>query len=210
MSRYIAQVIVLASAVLLAGGTSAMAQASKTAKRPAAPPASPLGEGPRLALPGYWALSLGPVQKELELTDEQKRKLWEVSDMFQAKVLEINDMLEKLPPEEQKVESESLRGQARKDMDAVRKQVAEVLTRQQLQAYQKIDFRLRVSAALVNAQLLKSLKLTDQQRVKLRQVRDDTEQKVHELQGQAADQTLEILTAPQRQKLEEELDKQGW
>ena len=150
------------------------------------PPASPLGEGPRLALPGYWALSLGPVQKELELTDEQKRKLWEVSDMFQAKVLEINDMLEKLPPEEQKVESESLRGQARKDMDAVRKQVAEVLTRQQLQAYQKIDFRLAFRPRW-SCELLKSLKLTDQQRVKLRQVRDDTEQKVHELQGQAAD-----------------------
>ena len=110
------------------------------------------------------------------------------------------DALQRLPADEQRRRYESFQDQARRDAAAVRKQVAAVLTPQQLQAYEKLDFRLRVPAALGNPQLLRSLDLSQRQRSRLGQIRDNLEERLHEVQTEAADKTLEALTPEQQEE----------
>ena len=125
-------------------------RASHGAQVPKAPPAPTAEEEerPQLSVPGFWALSLPPVQKEVWLTEEQQQQLRAISAKYQAKAQAAMEALQRLPPEEQKRRLDALRGQARKDVEAVRKQVADVLTPQQLASYEKIAFRLRVPTAL--------------------------------------------------------------
>ena len=106
------------------------------------------------------APSMPPVQKALWLNEQQKEYLQRISDRYQGKAKEAMDALQRLPAEEQRRRYESFQDQARCDAAAVRKQVGAVLTPQQLQAYEKLDFRLRVPAALGNPQLLRSLGLS--------------------------------------------------
>jgi Spy/CpxP family protein refolding chaperone len=203
MPRFMSQVIFLtAVAGLLVSGTSALAQTSRSSKRPSANAGSP-----PLSIPGFWALGLDSVQKELRLSDLQKRQLRQIGDTYQAKALEAEDNLRRLPPEEQRLQAEALREHARRDMETVRKQVVEALTPQQLQAYHKIDFRLRVPTALSDARVLSALEVSDQQRARLRQVREAMEAKFQQLQAEAAEKTLEVLTPDQRAQLKEQLDK---
>ena len=65
-------------------------------------------------------------------------------------------------------------------------------------------------AALEDAHLLATLNLTDAQRAKLGQIRDNLEERLHHVQNEAADKTLNILTADQQQKLKEQFTAQGW
>ncbi len=187
-------------------------RASHGAKSPKAPPAATgeEEERPQLSVPGFWALSLPPVQKEVWLTEEQQQQLRAISAKYQAKVQAAMEGLQRLPPEEQKRRLDALRGQARKDMEAVRKQVADVLTPQQLESYEKIAFRLRVPVALEDSRLLGSLDLTDWQKKKLGQIRDNLEERLHRVQIEAADKTLDILTPAQQEKLKKQFSQQEW
>ena len=210
MCRFHLPAIRLAALVaVLAAGYWAAAQAvsSKTAKR--APEAADEEERPQLSLPGFWALALPPVQKELWLTETQREKLQAIGARYQAKAQAAMEGLQRLGPEEQKRRLESLREQARKDVKAVHAQVADVLTPQQLQSYEKLAFRLRVPAVLEDSHLLGSLKLTDWQKTKLGQIRDNLEERLHRVQVEAADKTLDILTASQQDKLKEEFNQEG-
>ena len=209
-----------AVALLLVWPVAAQFPEAKSEKPPAAsadaepsrasPAQSRSEETPQLTLPGFWALSMPPVQKALWLNEQQKTYLQRISDRFQAKAKEAMEALQRLPAEEQRRRLESFQDQARRDAASVRKQVAAVLTSQQLQAYEKLDFRLRVPAALGDPQLLRSLGLSEKQRSRLGQIRDNLEERLHEVQTEAADKTLEALTPEQQEKLKEELNKQRW
>ena len=200
-----AWVVVLACVCLAAG----QGPASNSAKGPSEPAAG-AEERPPLSVPGFWALSMPPVQKELWLTDEQRQQLQAIAARCQAKAQATLAGLQRLSPEEQQRRLPALRQQAHKDLEAVRTDVANVLTAQQLQSYETIAFRLRVPAALEDARLLATLNLSDAQRAKLGQIRDNLEERLHHVQNEAADKTLNILTADQQQKLKEQFTAQGW
>jgi Spy/CpxP family protein refolding chaperone len=151
-----------------------------------------------------------PVQKEVWLTEDQRQQLRAISARFQAKARAATEGLQRLSPEEQQRRLPALQQQARKDLEGVRKEVANVLTSQQLQSYEKIAFRLRVPAALEDARLLGTLNLTDSQRTKLGQIRDNLEEHLHHVQCEAADKAIDVLTPAQQQKLKEQFSEQGW
>ena len=193
--------------VLLAYASLAAAEGpTSRPKRPAAPAASS-GKA-QLSIPGFWALALEPVQKELGITADQKKQLWGISDNFQAKAMEAAAGMEHMSAEEQKRRYESLLEQARKDTAGVRHQVLAALTSQQLHSYQRIEFRLRVATGMSEPRLLKALELTDYQKAKLVQVREAMEQRMEQVYEESADKVLDLLTPSQREKLQDEFDKQ--
>ena len=55
-----------------------------------------------------------------------------------------------------------------------------------------------------------ALNLTDWQKTKLAQIRDNLEERLHHVQTDAADKTLEVLTPAQQEKLKEQVKQQGW
>jgi hypothetical protein len=198
-----------AGAVVIAGVCFAAAEgpSPKAAKDPSAP--ADEEARPQLSVPGFWALALPPVQTELLMTAEERQQLQAISARSQAKAQAAMADLQRLSPEEQRKRLPALRQQARKDLEAIRKEVANVLTPQQLQAYEKVAFRLRVAYALEDARLLAALGLTDWQKEKIGQIRDNLEERLHHVQCEAADKTLDILTAAQQEKLKERLNQEG-
>jgi Spy/CpxP family protein refolding chaperone len=208
MSRFVYRAILLAVVLLALGGAAALAQfrEPRSSDRPSAGD-QPAGEAPQLAIPGFLALGAEHVQKELALTSRQRRQLREISDRYQAKVRDINEALQRLSPEERELRLDALRERTRKDIAAIRKQVVEVLTPRQLESYETIDFRSAVPAVLVTPRLLDVLGATDGQKARLRQLRDDIEVKFRQVQEEATDKTLQILTPRQQQKLKEEFKK---
>ena len=210
MSRFFSRTMALAVVLPALGVAAVLAQfrESRSSERPSAGSQS-AGEAQQLAIPGFLALGIEQVQKELALTSRQKRLLRDISDRYQAKTQEINEALQRLRPEERELRIEAMRERARKDVAAIRRQVSEVLTRQQLESYETIDFRLQVPAVLGNPRLLDAVGATDGQKARLRQLRDGLEDKFRQLQREAADKTLQILTPRQQEKLKEEFKKQG-
>ncbi len=209
MFRFHAPAIRLAALTLVwAAGSWAVAQAVSSKSAKGSPDAAE--ERPQLSLPGFWALALPPVQKELWLSEVQQKKLQAISVQYQAKAQAAMAALQKLSPEEQRRRLDALREQARNEADTVHDQVTDVLTPQQLQSYEKLAFRLRVPAALEDPRLLGALNLTDWQKTKLAQIRDNLEERLHHVQTDAADKTLEVLTPAQQEKLKEQVKQQGW
>ena len=58
--------------------------------------------------------------------------------------------------------------------------------------------------------MLGSLNLTDWQKKKLGQIRDNLEERLHRVQVEAADKTLDILTPGQQEKLKKQFSQQEW
>ena len=202
----VAWVVVLACVCLAAG----QGPASKTAKGPSEPAAG-AEERPPLSVPGFWALSMPPVQKELWLTDEQRQQLQAVAAHCQAKGAgDLGGAAKAVaggtakaapcpPPAGPQRPGSRPQGRGQRAHSAA---VAVVR-----------DDRLpsaRAGAALEDAHLLATLNLTDAQRAKLGQIRDNLEERLHRVQNEAADKTLDILTAEQQQKLKEQFTAQGW
>ena len=210
MSRFFSHTMAMAVVLPALGVAAVLAQfrESRSSERPSAG-GQPTGEAQQLAIPGFLALGIEQVQKELALTSRQKRLLRDISDRYQAKTQEINEAFQRLRPEERELRIEAMRERARKNVAAIRRQVSEVLTRQQLESYETIDFRLQVPAVLGNPRLLDAIGATDGQKARLRQLRDGLEDKFRQLQREAADKTLQILTPRQQEKLKEEFKKQG-
>lgn len=177
-------------------------------------PAGGLGGGwgaPWYGVPGYAALASASVQEELGLSEEQKQKLREISEAYRKEVQEgwrrEWEKIRHLSPAEQQKhwaeQRETLARLGKERVAAVRKKVEAVLTPQQLYQLQEINFRNQAAVMLNNPGTLDRLEATPEQKERLRKIREELQEKIHKLQRQSFEESFQLLTPEQQQKLRE-------
>ncbi len=134
-------------------------------------------------------LRLEQVQKELNLSDEQKEKIKELA----------KEMMPGRPSEGQAPSPEDRRAM----MEKVQKKLAEILKPEQLERLKQIQLQAQGAAALGNPEVVKTLGITDDQRAKLKTLRDEADGKRRELIGSMRDLSRE----ERREKMAENQEK---
>jgi Spy/CpxP family protein refolding chaperone len=159
-----------------------------------------------LVVPGFWSLGLKSVQKEVALTAEQKVKLKEISDGYQAFLRRHLGQIEGLPRQEQEKQLAEVRQQAGQMIQATRKKVAAVLTPRQAGAVRKIDLQLRAAGYLGDPAIQEQLALTEAQRTQFQQVLEDSHEKLQQIQREIGGRLLEVLTPEQVEQFQQRIE----
>jgi Spy/CpxP family protein refolding chaperone len=209
MRRFLSLFVATSAAGALIGWTApGLAQGPKAAaeKKPASKPetsAAPeaWAASPLYSLPGFWMLGQENVQKELELTAEQRDKLLAIAKKSQDQTRQDWTQFAKLPAKERADRMKELRDKTARRAALVYKAVEAVLTPSQLERVQEIRFRLQVVAMLQDPQTLEQLGLTDQQKQELRRLREELQKKLQEVQQENTEKTLRVLSPEQIEKL---------
>jgi Spy/CpxP family protein refolding chaperone len=144
------------------------------------------------------------VQEELKVTDEQKEKIKGVSE----KQREAFGKLKDLSKEERTEKMKSMR-------DENKKEYASILNTEQNKRLKQIELQQDVVASLSTEDVIKELKLTDEQKEKLKAISDDLRkeqgelrkdrtnfkeniQKIQTLSKEATEKATKLLTADQQ------------
>ena len=90
------------------------------------------------------------------------------------------------------------------------REIDALLTPKQVAALKEIEFRNAVNTALYSAEAQKKLGMSDVQKARLRQLEQEHQERDQAAQRATIEKSLAVLTAMQRQKLREELDRPGW
>ena len=160
------------------------------------------------------------IQQELQLVDEQKDKLRNITDEMRNKV---RDQMRDVFSEMRDLNDDERRakfGEIRTKMESLNadteKQLEKVLLPHQLERLKQIDLqtklRYRGSSALTGGDVAKALNLTDEQREKLEkraaEVQEELQTKIRELQTDARKKMLDVLTPEQQSQLEKLMGQQ--
>jgi Spy/CpxP family protein refolding chaperone len=198
----------------------------------AQPPAGKPGRGRGGPMMGAEFLRIPAVQKELKLTDDQVNKLQQLVEQMRSKPMaKVQAMspeerkakmeeLMKLPPEERKAKlAQVMKGRG----EGIQNKLREILTPEQLKRLHEIGLQIRGPMALADPQVLEQLDLADEQKQKIVEIRDQAmakirelmttpgdwqsmteegRQKAGELRQKAAEETMSLLTAKQREVFE--------
>jgi Spy/CpxP family protein refolding chaperone len=180
-----------------------------------------LGGGPPGGPGGFFGgggiagiLQMPEVQKEIELSDDQKAELGklrtEIRDQIRNQMQDSFNGMRDLSEEERQARVDQIRTQ----MDAIRKDVEgklqKVLLPNQFDRLKQIDLQSRIqregAGALTSGELADQLGLTDAQREQLQQksedVQKDLQAKIRQARIDARNQLLDVLTPEQRAKLD--------
>ena len=117
------------------------------------------------------------IQKELKLSDEQTGKLKESLGKVMAKYENDFAKFQKSPPKSEEVEKVS-----KAFTDDSRTAIAGVLDAKQMKRFQQILWQLIGATALLDPELHKELKLSNEQKMKLEEVFKDRTKKILEMQ----------------------------
>lgn len=198
----------LAAAALTAAATFCFAlpaparAAAAEAEQAGKPPKQ--AAGPRyLSIPGYYMLQTEQARKELKLTDGQQKKLQEIAQQYYQQMRSSWTGLGKLSAEERKKKLEEYRRMNAQRMEAVRKQVEQLLSTDQLSGLKKLNLRSRGPYLLRSPQVLKQIEATDEQKQKIRELQQQLQERIRRLQKKTFEKTLDVLTPEQRKRLEE-------
>jgi len=161
----------------------------------------------RYALPGYGSLRMESVQKEVKLSDQQKKKLEEISKKYYELMRQGYKVdwakLRELPAEQRKQKYAELAEKRKQQAAAARKQVEQVLSPQQLAAYKAIELRRRGAGMLRSPTIVQKLGLSKEQQERLQKNQQELSRKVQELYRESGQKALGVLTPAQREKLKE-------
>lgn len=113
------------------------------------------------------------VQKELKLNDEQTEKVETFAREWGAKMREEYQGLNDLSEDERRTKMQELnKGRA----EALHKGLAEIMKPEQHKRFEQIDLQVSGSNAFATPKVVEGLKITDEQRAKIRQVNEDLRQ----------------------------------
>ncbi|HEY4233363.1 MAG TPA: hypothetical protein VGM76_08045 [Lacipirellulaceae bacterium] len=179
---------------------------------PGGPPGGPGGFFGGGGISGI--LQMPEVQKEVELTDDQRTELGklrtEIRDQIRNQLQDSFNGMRDLGDEERQARVEQIRTQ----MDTIRKDVEgklqKVLLPNQFDRLKQIDLQSRIqregATALAQGELADQLGLTDAQREQLQQkseeVQKDLLAKIRQARLDARNQLLDVLTPDQKAKLD--------
>lgn len=165
------------------------------------------------------------VQKELGVTDEQKKTLSELAAQLQAEAMEIISGLQDLSPEEQKEHMPELMKMVGEKGKDIQEKVDKVLDQKQLARMRELSLQSRGAAALEDDEVSAALKISDDQKTKLVAVREegskkmeeatqalrggggggdagDIRQKMMDMRKELGDKALAVLSPEQREQFE--------
>ena len=154
---------------------------------------------PYNGLPAYAPLCHADVRKTLNLSSEQERKLREINATFRPHWQVFRDALRLGGAT---AEWDAAQAKFRQEANAVRKQIEQLLTAEQLTAIRQIV--LQGDAAGLNQQphMREKLGLTAQQEKELDRLAREQEEKMWQFARDAAEKALAVLSPQQRQRLE--------
>jgi hypothetical protein len=118
------------------------------------------------------------VQKELKLTDDQAKKATEAVQAVREKHQEEFQGLRDLSPEER---GEKMRELTKTMNDEQMKALADILNADQIKRLKQISLQARGNQAFADAEVQKDLKLTDDQKDKIKTINEDFGQEMRSL-----------------------------
>ena len=177
------------------------------------------------SLQNIFMLRQEAVQKELGVTDEQKKTLSELAAQLQAEAMEIISGLQDLSPEEQKEHMPELMKMVGEKGKDIQEKVDKVLDQKQLARMKELSLQSRGAAALEDDEVSATLKISDDQKTKLVAVREegnkkmeeamaalrggggggdagDIRQKMMDMRKELGDKALAVLSPEQREQFE--------
>jgi Spy/CpxP family protein refolding chaperone len=199
--------------------------------------------GPRVGSYGLEKLTLlkaKEVQKDLELTDDQKTKLEKFADDMKTQVSAQLEGLKDLSQEDRRAKMAEIRSKLDDRAKEVQAKLDEVLSTQQRDRLAQIGLQARGIRVFTQKEVEDALQLTDDQKEKLKDLRDkigsefrggrgpggpaaggpaaggpsaggpssdEIREKIKKLAAESMDKAKEILTAEQREKLDNMLGK---
>lgn len=158
-------------------------------------------------------LSNKGVQKEIKATDEQAGKLDSLAEELRGKQREAFQGLQNLSQEERREKMQELQKTAQADLD---KGLGEILKPEQVKRFHQIQTQAAGASAFATPRVAEALKLTDDQKSKVREINQETMQamgnlrqefqndregamkKVAELRKTATEKAVELLTDEQK------------
>ncbi|MBC8869762.1 MAG: hypothetical protein H8E44_10110 [Planctomycetes bacterium] len=179
-----------------------LAQVPQQPDRPG-PDRPQMGGGGLPAIPGLEALASPHVQRELELVDEQKHQLRQVAHAFVQQMQQAMAEIQQLPMDERRERMAEMQQKMKKRAEDVRREVEKILVPEQMEILENFNRRARREAVLKNPQVLAQLGISEQQKKKLRQVREEMQQRLRELENETLDKVFDVLTSEQADKLKE-------
>lgn len=212
--------LALAGALVLAGTAFGQPPGKPGGRRPMG-----FGFGPgMMGGPGAnWLMLLRveKVQKELELVDDQKAKLREIGEQAMARMRELFPRQEpgqELSREERQARSAEMAKRMAAANRETNKAIEEVLLPHQVERLKQISLQIRGAQALDDPEVARELGITDEQKQKFAQIREEAMNKGRELFGagqagnmrerfqrlrqETEEQILAVLTADQKEKFE--------
>jgi Spy/CpxP family protein refolding chaperone len=117
------------------------------------------------------------VLKELEIVDEQKEKLRKLGEEVRDEMQKTFSGFRDLSREERDKKLAEMQGQLRARSEELNKKVEGILLPHQLDRLKQIQLQLRGAQALGDPNIIKALGITDEQKEKLNEIRDQVEQK---------------------------------
>jgi hypothetical protein len=163
------------------------------------------------------------VQKELGLNDEQKALISNLATKLQQDAIEIISGLQDLTPEEQKEAMADIVKMVAEKGEQVKQQVDSMLDAGQRERLIELSLQQRGAQALEDDEVVAALKISDEQKQKLADIREegtqamqeafqklragggdqgDIRKKMMELRNSLSEKALAVLTEPQRQQFE--------
>ena len=215
---------------LLTVCVAALALTASTAwAQPGRGPGGPMGGMMGGQGMGLMLLANAQVQKELELVDDQKAKIKELSDKLQADMREAFSGMRDLSAEERQKKMEELRKKGEERITSLQKDVDKILLPHQQKRLKQIRFQTLGDRALSDAEIIKELGITDEQKSKIEAIAKESREanqklfegirdvpqaerqakmaelreKTDKARKEAQDKTLGILTDAQKAKLKE-------
>jgi len=163
------------------------------------------------------------VQKELELLDDQKKKLEDLGNEIRTEMREFWSGAGELSQEERQAKWAEFREAMEERAKDAQQRIEKILLPHQMKRLKQIavqtTLQSRAVSSLTDSTLAGSLGINEAQKEKLQALREETEKKLREVPQQiiedARKKAMEVLTPAQRIKLEElrgepfELDRTG-
>ena len=160
----------------------------------------------------YFDLSSKNTRKELKLSDEQEKKLREISGNYskqqQAAIGEVRKNIEKLSPEEQLTRQRDYMMRIAEEEKSVRKQIEELLTPDQLTALKSRAVGILAGRLLTDPRLGEKIGLTAEQKNELsKQLKADDKDKeknknIQQLLKENGEKSLAVITPRQWDEIE--------
>jgi Spy/CpxP family protein refolding chaperone len=161
------------------------------------------------ALPGYWVLRQEDVREEIGLTDEQVEKLKELGKKYTEGMKYDWQSIRKLSAEQRREKFKDLRENRKKVAEEITAEIEELLTEDQKEQIEEINFRMRAPGALMSPRVLEAIGLSEEQKEKLGELRQEMAEQYKQIREKTFEQSLDVLTPKQRKKLKE-LGTQGF
>jgi Spy/CpxP family protein refolding chaperone len=164
------------------------------------------------------------VQKEIDLLDEQKEDIQKLIESSRAQMRELFAGLRELGEEERRARFAEMREKMESMNEKLQKDIGEILLPHQQERLKQIALQMQGNQALSNPEVAAKLDLSEQQKDRLAQAREDAREKMRELFSNAREergdraaarekmtqlradldrQIADVLTADQKRKLDE-------